>query len=98
LIFRVYVHEDADVEAAQRFWLDVTGAQPDQFRKPVLKRHNPKTVRKNTGNDYHGCLRINVRRSALLYRTIEGWAAAVMAPREPKESHNDASRQASVPG
>lgn len=91
LIFRVYVHEDADVEAAQRFWLDVTRAQPDQFRQPVLKRHNPKTVRKNTGNDYHGCLRINVRRSALLYRTIEGWAAAVMAPREPKESHNDAT-------
>jgi sarcosine oxidase delta subunit len=91
LIFRVYVHEDADVEAAQRFWLDVTRAQPDQFRHPVLKRHNPKTVRKNTGNDYHGCLRINVRRSTVLYRTIEGWAAAVMAPRGLKESHNDAS-------
>src|SRR5260221_1449534 len=98
LIFRVYVHEDADVEAAQRFWLDVTRAQPDQFRHPVLKRHNPKTVRKNTGNDYHGCLRINVRRSTVLYRTIEGWAAAVMAPRGLEESHSDANRQASLPG
>jgi transcriptional regulator with XRE-family HTH domain len=86
LIFRVYIHEAADVEAAQRFWLDLTRAQPDQFRHPVLKRHNPKTVRKNTGNDYHGCLRINARRSTVLYRTIEGWADAVMVPREPREA------------
>ena len=31
LRFRVYIHESADVEAAQRFWLDVTGATADQF-------------------------------------------------------------------
>lgn len=41
LIFRMYIHETADVEAAHRFWLDLTGAQPSQFRRPVLKRHNP---------------------------------------------------------
>ena len=46
----------------------------DQFRTPTLKRHNPKTVRKNIGDDYHGCLRIDVRRSSGLYRRIEGWA------------------------
>ena len=62
LIYRVQIHETADVEAAQRFWLDVTQADPAQFRRPTLKRHNPKTVRKNTGGDYHGCLRIDVRR------------------------------------
>jgi transcriptional regulator with XRE-family HTH domain len=79
LIFRVYVHENADIGSAQRFWIDVTQARPAQFRSPVLKRHNPATVRKNTGRDYHGCLRIDVRRSASLYRKIEGWAAAAMA-------------------
>jgi hypothetical protein len=26
LRFRVYIHENADVAAAQQFWLDVTGA------------------------------------------------------------------------
>ena len=78
LVFRVYIHETADVEAAQRFWLDATDAQPSQFRRPVLKRHNPKTVRRNVGEAYHGCLRIDVRRSSDLYRKIEGWAAAVM--------------------
>jgi transcriptional regulator with XRE-family HTH domain len=79
LIFQVFIHESADVDAAHRFWIDVTRAQPGQFRSPTLKRHNPKTVRKNTGNDYHGCLRVDVRRSTGLYRQIEGWAAAAMA-------------------
>jgi hypothetical protein len=78
LVFRVYIHETADIEAAQRFWRELTAAQPSQWRSPVLKHHNPKTVRKNVGDDYHGCLRIDVRRSSGLYRQIEGWAAAVM--------------------
>lgn len=81
LSFRIYIHESADVEAAQRFWLEVTEATADQFRTPTLKRHNPKTVRKNVGEDYHGCLRIDVYRSADLYRKIEGWADASMAAR-----------------
>ncbi len=81
LIFRVYIHESADVQAAQRFWLGITEATGDQFRTPTLKRHNPKTVRKNVGEEYHGCLRIDVRRSADLYRKIEGWVTASMAAR-----------------
>jgi hypothetical protein len=79
LVFRVYIHETADIEAAQSFWLDLTGAQPSQFRRTALKRHNPKTARKNVGATYLGCLRIDVRRSSDLYRKIEGWAAAAMS-------------------
>jgi hypothetical protein len=79
LIFRVQIHESADVEAALKFWLQVTGAQPDQFRRTSLKRHNPVTVRKNVGDSYHGCLRVDVRTSVDLYRKIEGWAGATMS-------------------
>lgn len=79
LIYCVQIHETADVEAAQRFWLDVTQGHPTQFRRPTLKRHNPSTVRKNTGDGYRGCLRVEVRRSTGLYRKIEGWAAAATA-------------------
>jgi hypothetical protein len=78
LIFRVYIHENADAEAAQQFWLELVGAQPSQFRRPVLKRHNPKTIRKNTGQDYKGCLRIDVRQSGWLYRKIDGWTSAAI--------------------
>jgi len=80
LSYRVYIHESADVAAAQRYWLEVTGAAPSQFRTPTLKRHNPKTIRKNVGERYHGCLRIDVRNSADLYRRIEGWAEAITSP------------------
>lgn len=86
LICRVSIHETADVEAAQLFWQDVTGLKAEQFRPPTLKRHNPKTVRKNTGDDYHGCLVIKVRQSCSLYRRIDGWASATMAARPPDSS------------
>ena len=79
LICRVHIHESADVAAAQRFWQEATGLPAGIFRRPTLKRHNPKTIRKNTGEDYRGCLVINVRRSVRLYRQIEGWASATMA-------------------
>jgi transposase len=74
----VQIHENADAAKAQEFWQDVTGLELGQFRRPSIKRHNPKTVRKNTGDNYHGCLVIYVRCSADLYRCIEGWASAAM--------------------
>jgi hypothetical protein len=75
LILRVSIHDNADAEAAQRFWAEVTGVGPNLFRSPTLKHHKPKTVRMNIGDDYHGCLRIDVRRSGELYRRIEGWVS-----------------------
>jgi transposase len=81
--YRIYIHETANVVQAERFWLEVTGADPAQFRNPTLKRHNPKTARWNTGEDYHGCLRIDVQQAADLYRRIEGWARAAMADPTP---------------
>ena len=75
---QVAIHESANVAAAQRFWQQVTALRSEQFRRPVLKRHNPKTTRKNTGDDYHGCLAINVGKGTELYRQIEGWANAAM--------------------
>lgn len=74
----VNIHENADVEAATVYWMEVTGASKSRFGKPVIKKHNPKSVRKKTGDHYHGALVIYVRRSAKLYRRIEGWARAVM--------------------
>ena len=79
VICQLQIHETADVEAADQYWRDVTGVPAGQFRRPTLKRHKPKTNRKNTRDLYHGCLRIEVRRSVDLYMSIEGWAAAAMS-------------------
>ncbi len=90
LIFRVSIHESGDVPGAQRFWIDVTRADPGQFRQPQIKRHNPRTTRKNTGEAYRGCLRVEVRRSTELYRKIEGWALGSMSALAAEDSagHN----------
>jgi transcriptional regulator with XRE-family HTH domain len=87
LTCRVLIHESADIAAAHQFWRDVTGLPEVQFGAPTLKRHNPKTVRKNVGEDYHGCLVIRVRQSAELYRQIEGWASAAMAASQEDLAH-----------
>jgi hypothetical protein len=78
LVFTVSIHESADVEAAHGFWREATGARHEQFRKPAIKHHNPRTTRKNVGDTYHGCLAIRVRRGSKLYRKIEGWASAAV--------------------
>ena len=99
LVFRAYIHESADIHAAQRFWLDVTQADPAQFRNPTLKRHNARTVRKNTGDDYRGCLRIDVLSSTELYRKIEGWAEAAMrGPNRSDEAAVSPGDRADLPG
>ncbi|NUQ98743.1 MAG: hypothetical protein HOY79_20045 [Streptomyces sp.] len=77
--FRVLIHESADIDAAHRFWAEIAEVDTSVFAKPTLKKHNPKTVRKNTGDDYHGCLVIGVARSADLYNRIEGWWNGIVA-------------------
>ncbi|GAA3885302.1 hypothetical protein GCM10023084_42700 [Streptomyces lacrimifluminis] len=69
----VMIHENADVAGAEQYWADLVGASHSAFNKTTLKKHNPKTVRKNVGESYRGCLVIKVRQSADLYRRIEGW-------------------------
>lgn len=73
LVFTVAIHENADLEVATRYWSDLVGVPAESFRRPTLKRHNPSTVRRNTGLGYVGCLVVRVRRSSDLNRRIEGW-------------------------
>ena len=87
LRFRVMIHESADVPASEQYWADLVGVDKGAFDKTTLKKHNPKTVRKNVGDSYRGCLVISVLRSADLYRRIEGtWYGIVgAATRRPDQ-------------
>jgi hypothetical protein len=78
LRYCVLIHESADVEAATRYWANVTAAVPGQFARPVIKRHTPRISRQSNSTDYHGCLRVTVVKSSQLYREISGWAHGVM--------------------
>lgn len=78
------IHESADVTEAERYWAEFVGAERSAFNKTTLKRHNPKTVRKNTGDSYRGCLVIKVLKGAELYRRIEGsWCGIVLGAAQP---------------
>lgn len=78
-MFQLSIHESGNEPRALEYWSDVVGAPLDQFQKTNFKRHNPKTVRKNTGSDYYGCLCVTVRRSSVLYRRIAGWFDGIVA-------------------
>ncbi|MFC7793611.1 hypothetical protein [Streptomyces cinereoruber] len=82
LRFRVSIHESADVAEAERFWAELAGVDASAFQRATLKRHNPKTVRKNTAEAYRGCLVVYVTGGSELYRRMEGaWYGIVEAAR-----------------
>jgi transcriptional regulator with XRE-family HTH domain len=82
--YAVMIHESADIPSAELHWAELVGADRSAFYKTTLKKHNPKTVRKNTGDSYRGCLAIKVRKSADLYRRIEGsWYGIVLGATQP---------------
>ncbi|CAM5663546.1 hypothetical protein SALBM135S_00077 [Streptomyces alboniger] len=79
LTLRLSIHESADVGTAERHWAQVTGVDVSAFSRATLKKHNPRTRRKNTADAYHGCLVIYVKQSADLYRRVEGaWYGIVL--------------------
>jgi transposase-like protein len=89
LKYRVSIHESADADAATRWWADRIGVSTGRMQRPTLKRHSPRTKRRNVGEDYHGCVTVNVPRSRELYWWIEGVVAGVagatsrISPRPP---------------
>jgi transposase-like protein len=92
--YRLSIHETADLEAAHAYWSDVLGVPRDQFDRPTIKRHQPKTVRHNTGIDYHGCLIVSVRQSRVLYQQIDGLWRGMVAGVTPRGGNPDPTRDA----
>lgn len=78
LRFTLQIHETADIAGAENFWAEVVGLGPPHFGKTSVKRHNPKTNRKNKGAGYQGCLSVSVLQGSELYRRIEGWWCGIV--------------------
>jgi hypothetical protein len=86
LRIRLHIHETADVPEATAWWSELIAVPAGEFQKPVIKKHNPRTTRKNLLDEYRGCLHITVLRSSDLYRRIEGWAFGAMLGGEAAEA------------
>lgn len=88
LRYAVHIHETANVSAAERFWADVAGVDVADLSKTTLKKHNPKTNRKNVGDGYHGCLTVRILQSAELYRRVEGWWYGIVGAALKSDAQN----------
>ena len=77
LYFQIYLHQTADADKARHYWSSALGIEAIRTAPVIWKRHNPKTVRKNVRERYHGLLRIVVRGSTDLNRRMAGWATAI---------------------
>jgi hypothetical protein len=83
--YRLSIHERSDVDVQENWWAERLRIPVASFARATLKRHKPTTLRRNTGEDYHGCLVISVLRSRKLYDLIAGAWAAVTAAAEAIE-------------
>ncbi|MEU5251010.1 hypothetical protein ACF1AO_30520 [Streptomyces longwoodensis] len=79
---RVMIHATGDVAGAERYWADLVGVDVSALQRTTIKKHNPKTVRKNVGENYRGCLVVCVLQGAELYRRIEGWWSGMVVEAE----------------
>lgn len=77
LSYELFIHEKSDINKAKKFWKKNLALSKNQIRI-YLKRHNPATKRKNTGESYNGVFKINVAKSIDLNRRIAGWIKGVI--------------------
>lgn len=89
LALRLHIHEKADEVAARTWWSARTGVPLEQFRRSTIKRHNPLTVRQNTGTEYRGCLCVTVLQGRQLYEVLDGLLQGLASgPRWLEEWHD----------
>lgn len=73
IAFEIYIHKTANSENALNWWSRALSCEKDQF-KLYFKKHNiKKTNRRNTNNNYHGLLRVRVKKSSRLNKKISAW-------------------------
>ncbi|MCR4285280.1 MAG: hypothetical protein NUW00_00120 [Candidatus Kaiserbacteria bacterium] len=83
LILHIHQNRQNDISNFKKFWMQTTGLSEQNFGSNVIKRHNPKTKRKNTGDTYKGLLAIRVKRSTMLNRRIQGWIYGIIDSAQP---------------
>lgn len=74
--YEIYIHENSKNNVADvvKYWEGVVEAK---INKIYFKKNKLSKYRKNTGIDYFGLLRVNVKKSADLNRKIAGWIEGI---------------------
>lgn len=74
----IYTHEGYSGEKALAHWSKILRCPESKFKNVYFKKGNPKTKRKNVGENYFGLVRISVSRSTNLNRKITGWIEGIV--------------------
>jgi len=82
LLFRVTANEayENKVHEMEKYWTELLGVDLSQFRKPFFQKVKQIKVYANSDN-YHGVIRIGVRRGLDLLRKMRGWMAGLVQAR-----------------
>lgn len=74
----LYIHESADIKKAIDYWRDELQVDQNTYIATRLKKHSISFSRKNTGESYHGLMRVAVPKSTNLNRKILGWVQGII--------------------
>lgn len=79
IYFEIYLHETAaDKEGeVRKYWSGITKYPTSCFKRTIWKKNKIGTKRKNIVSNYHGQLRVCVRKSTNLNRKITGWIEGI---------------------
>ena len=77
--YRLVIHKNKqdNLKEVLSFWEKVADVSADAFMKTTFKMHNPKTKRKNIGENYRGLLEIRVKKSTSIVRQVSGWIKGI---------------------
>lgn len=77
--FQIYIHKTsaARVREVVTYWSRNLGVREDRLGTVYFKKNKLTTNRKNTGEYYFGLVRIKVRGSSGLVRSISGWVNGI---------------------
>lgn len=77
--FQIYLHETSAVRVREvvKYWTRNLGINEDRLGTVYFKKNKLTTKRKNTGELYFGLIKIKVRQSSGLVRSISGWVNGV---------------------
>ncbi|MGD1003373.1 MAG: hypothetical protein ABR884_02245 [Minisyncoccia bacterium] len=80
LVISVYIHDlqRERTDEIVSFWTSIINGPEDVIAHVYYKKGNPKTIRRNTGNSYHGTLNVYVKSGSSLNRQIAGWTRGVV--------------------
>jgi hypothetical protein len=77
--FELYAHDGDTIDRMALFWSKKVQVPPSVLKEKVyFKKGNPKTLRKNVGENYFGLIRVRVKNSTDLNRKVHGWVQGIL--------------------